>query len=272
MPNFVPVALNTDRLPDTEDGQFFRTLMKRWPQGLWVVKPDGQVLAFDYHKNTPGLNYQENAQKWLDGTIAMLEKAVAAAGPLEPRTVRAANPFPDRGVGPTKDDGARLAVTVTARLRNGKQEGAPAVDSVLLTKEEWAAFAPPAGQTEWTVPAAVGQKFAPALSPLTDSIFVPRPSEVDRAEVAAKVIREADGVVVIRYTGAWQARHLRDGDARFPIDAAAAGEGIGVYDPATKSMTSLIWVLKGTYRKGPKAGVQPTATVVEWVNAAPTEE
>ena len=94
-----------------------------------------------------------------------------------------------------------------------------------------------------------------------------------QAEITAKVVREAGGVVVIRYTGAWRSRHQRDeGDTKFPIDAAAAGEGIGVYDPATKSLTSLIWVLKGSYRRGPTASVQPTTSVVEWVSEAPREE
>ena len=65
-------------MPKTEDGQFFRTLMKRWPQGLWVVTPDGTVLAFDYYKNTPGVSYEENARMWVASTLAMLEKAVAA--------------------------------------------------------------------------------------------------------------------------------------------------------------------------------------------------
>lgn len=264
VPNFVPVALNTDRLPDTADGRFFRNLMKQWPQGLWVVTPEGKVLAHHYHKNTPGLSARDNARKWVDDTIAMLEKAVQAAGTLPPRTVRAASPFPDRGVGLTTDGGARLAVSVIGQL-NGKQEGAPAVDSVLLTKDEWAAFVPPEGKAEWTVPEAVGKKFAPALSPLTDSIFAPRPADVSKAEITARVVRQADGLIVVRYAGAWRSRHLRDGSEKFPITAEATGRGVGVYDPAAKEMRSLVWVLKGTYRNGAKATPVPTAGVVEWV-------
>jgi hypothetical protein len=261
--NFVPVALNTDRLPNTADGKFFRNLMKQWPQGLWVVTTDGKVLGFHYHKNTPGLSYKQNAQKWVDDTVEMLESAVKAAGTLPPRAARAGNPFPDRGVGLTRDGGARLAVSVIG-LRNGKQEGPPAVDSVLLTKDEWAAFAPPEGKAEWQLQEAVGKKFAPALSPVTDSIFTPRPAEVPKAEVTAKVARRADGLVVVHYSGTWESRHLRDGDQKFPITATATGDGIGVYDPQAKAMHSLIWVLKGTYRAGEKAAAVPTASVVEW--------
>jgi hypothetical protein len=268
-PNFVPVALNTDRLPDTDEGRFFRNLMKQWPQGLWVVTPDGKVLAHHYHRNTPGLSARDNAKKWVDGTLAMLEEAIRAAGTLPPRAVRAANPFPDRGVGLTTD-GARLAVSVIGQLR-GKQEGAPAVDSVLLAKDEWAAFAPPDGKTEWSLPEATGKKFAPALSHLTDSILAPRPADVTRAEITARVARQADGLVVVRYTGAWQSRHLRDGNEKFPITAEATGRGVGVYDPAAKAMRSMVWVLKGTYRNGAKATPVPTAAVVEWVAEPPQE-
>jgi hypothetical protein len=237
--------------------------MRQWPQGLWVVTPEGKVLAFHYHKNTPGLTYSQNARKWVDDTRAMLEKAAQAAGMLTPRSVRAANPFPDRGVGHTKDGGARLAVSVIG-LHNGRQEGAPAVDSVLLTKDEWAAFAPPEGKSEWTLPVKICQKFAPALSPLTDSIFTPRPADASKAEITARVARQADGLVVIRYSGAWRSRHLRDGNERLPITADATGRGVGVYDPAGKAMRSLVWVLKGNYRNGANAAAVPTASVVEW--------
>ena len=64
--NFVPVALNTDRLPKGEDGDYFRELMKRWPQGLWVVTPDGKTLAFHYHKPDPQKNYAQNQKAWID--------------------------------------------------------------------------------------------------------------------------------------------------------------------------------------------------------------
>jgi hypothetical protein len=244
--------------------------MRQWPQGLWVVTPEGKVLAHHYHRNTPGLSARDNARQWVDGTAAMLRKAVEVAGPLPPRTARVANPFPDRGVGRTADGGARLAVSVIGQLR-GRQEGAPAVDSVLLTRDEWAAFAPPDGKTEWTLPEVVGTKFAPALSHLTDSILAPRPADVTKAEITARVVRQADGLVVIRYAGAWRSRHLRDGDARFPITAEATGKGVGVYDPAAKQMRSLVWVLKGEYRNGAKATPVSTAAVVEWVAEAAEE-
>jgi hypothetical protein len=260
--HFVPVALNTDRLPDTAAGNFFRKLMSRWPQGLWVVTPAGETLAFHYHKQQPGDNYARNQQRWADDTVAMLKEAVAKLGDVPPRRVPASDPFPDRGVGLSAEGGVRLAVSVIG-LRNGNQEGPPAVDSVRLTAAEWAAFAPPAGQSEWTIPVDAGKRFAPALSPLTDSIFVPRPADVTAATISARVAREGEGAWVIRYRGKWESKHNRDGNPKFPIRAMASGEGVGVYDPAAKRLRSLVWVLTGTYRNGSQA--TPTASVIEWV-------
>lgn len=259
--HFVPVALNADRLPTDADGDFFRGLMKRWPQGLWVVTPDGKTLAFDYHNPDPKLNYAENQKKWRDGTLAMLAEGVKAAGDLKPREARAVNPFPDRGLGLTKDGGVRLAATVIG-LRNGKQDGSPAVDSATLTKEEWTAFAPPDGKAEWTIPESAARKFAVALSPLTDSIYTPRPSDVTKTEVTAKVIREADGLKVIRLSGKWESKHDRDGKDKHPITAAATGDGVAVYDTSKKEMASVLVVLKGTYQNS--TAKTPTAAVVEW--------
>lgn len=266
--HFVPVALNTDRLPKDADGKFFRALMKRWPQGLWVVTPDGQTLAFDYHKPDAAKNYADNQRKWLAGTRAMLEEGVKAAGDLKPRDARTVNPFPDRGLGRTKDGGARLAATVIG-LRNGKQDGAPAVDSATLTAAEWAAVAPPAGKTEWTLPEAAVKKFAVALAPVTDSIYVPQAKDVTTAEVSAKVVREADGLVVIQLAGKWESTHFRDGNPKFPITATAAGDGLMVYDTTTKQLTAVLVVLKGVYKNGTAA--TPTAAVVEWQAEKPGE-
>jgi hypothetical protein len=98
---------------------------------------------------------------------------------------------------------------------------------------------------------------------MTDSIFVPRPADVPTAKVTGTVIRKTDGAVVIRYVGEWRAFHNRDGDPKFPIRGSATGEGIGIYDPATKQMQSLIWLLRGTY-KNTMATPLDTAAIIEW--------
>ena len=268
--NFVPVALNTDRLPKDADGDFFRELMKRWPQGLWIVTPEGKTLAFHYHKPDPKKNYAQNQKAWSDDTVTMLEEGVKASGELKPRNARAVNPFPDRGLGLTKEGGARLAATVIGMNRTGKQEGAPAVDSATLTKEEWAAFAPPKDKEEWTLPESAAKKFAVALAPVTDSIFVPQARDVTTADLTAKILRTDDEVIVVRFTGKWESKHFRDGDPKFPITASATGTGIGVFDRKKKELQSVLFVLGGSYKNGTVA--TPTAAVVEWQAEKPKEE
>jgi hypothetical protein len=236
--------------------------MKRWPQGLWIVTPEGKTLSFHYHQPTGSDNYKQNQNRWVSGTQKMLEEGLKAAGELAPREAKKQNPYPDRGIGLQKNGGARLALSVIG-MRNGKQEGPPAIDSFLLNAEEWASFAPQEGKTEWSISEDAAKKFAPCFSPLTDSIFVPRSKDVNKAILAAKVIREADGLQVIRYQGEWQSAHNRDGNAKFPIESNNSGEGIGIYDPAKKQLRSVLLILKGTYRNS--GAVTPTASIVEWV-------
>src|SRR5207248_10405543 len=103
-------------------------LMRQWPQGLWVVTPDGKVLGFHYHKAKPGESYAEGQRRWVQDTATMLRDALTAAGSLTPRKLEAKpDPFAGRGRGVAADGGARLAVSVIG-LRNGRQEGAPVMD------------------------------------------------------------------------------------------------------------------------------------------------
>jgi hypothetical protein len=207
------------------------------------------------------LNYKQNQQKWIDSTLTMLTEGVQAAGDLKPREVSASNPFPDRGLGLTTTGGARLAVSVIG-LRNGKQDGVPVVDSFTLSKEELATTVPASGKTDCTLPESAAKKFAVALAPITDSIYVPQSKDVSSAEVTGKVLREVDGIMVIRWSGKWESKHFRDGHEKYPILASATGEGIGLFDTAKKELTTLLFVLKGTYTNG--TVVTPTSTVIDW--------
>ncbi len=227
-----------------------------------MVIPAGDTLGFHYHQPKAGDTFKQNQARWIADTLTMLDDAAKKSN-LPPRTAAATNPFPDRGVGPTQGGGVRLAVTVTA-TRGGRPTDAPVHDSFVLTAPEWAAFAPPADKRAYEVPAVTAGKFAPVLSPLTDSIFVPRPKDVTTATVTAEVVRSDASLAVVKYAGTWASKHLRDGDAKFPITATMTGEGVGVVDAKTGKMQSLLWVLAGTYQKGPGAPATPTAAVVEW--------
>jgi hypothetical protein len=118
----------------------------------------------------------------------MLRDAAKEAGPVEPREVKAKpDVFAGRGRGTGANGGVRLAVSVIG-LRNGRQDGAPVVDSIHLGADEWAAFAPPAGAEagrEWELPEAVARRFTPALCPMTDPIFSPTPTDATTARITA---------------------------------------------------------------------------------------
>ena len=264
------MALNADRLPDTEEGRFFRVLLKQWPQGLWVVTPEGKTLGFHYHRAKGGESYAAGQKRWVMDTLAMLQTAVREAGPLPVREVKTKPEIlAGRGRGLSEDGAVRLAVSVVG-FQNGRRDGPPVVDSLHLTGESTAALAPKDTKpgSEWTVPESIARMFAPALSPMTDPIFSPRPTDVTTAKITARVERAADGVIVVRYGGRWESDHNRDGDPKFPIHTTATGEGVGVFDAKTGKPKEMVWVLTGTYRNGPPT-VKPrtTAAVIEWTAA-----
>jgi hypothetical protein len=267
--NLVPVALNTDRLPDTADGRFFRNLLGDFSQGLWVVTPAGKVLGFHYHKPRPGDTWAENQRRWAADTVAFVRDALKAAGPVPPRKLGdRADPLAGRGKGATPDGDVRLAVGVVELDRAGRHQGPPVVDSAYLTAGRWAAFRPPAGAEAgrtWTIPEDAAARLAPALSPITDAIFSPRPDDVTKAVVTAKLERIGDGVGVVRYTGTWETFHNREDDPKYPVRTAATGEGVGVVDTKSGKLTAMAWVLTGTYRSHPAIDrPRRTAAVVEW--------
>ncbi len=49
---------------------------------------------------------------------------------------------------------------------------------------------------------------------------------------------------------------------KFPIEAQATGEGIGVWDTKLRAYRNILFVLKGTYRNGKTS--TPIASVLEW--------
>ena len=232
------------------------------------MQPDGKVIGFHYHKPKSGDSYSQNQKRWLNDTLAMLRDALKEAGPLAMREVKTKpDPLTGRGIGIGPDGEARLALSVIG-LQNGRQEGAPVVDSIRLNKEQWTAFDPPKeakGGLEWKLPDEVAKQFTPALSPMTDPIYCPRCGDATTATITAKVERQADGIAVIRYTGKWETAHNRDGDLKLPIRTHASGEGVGVFDTRTGRMTEMVWLLKGTYRNSPPADKpRATAAVIEW--------
>ncbi len=275
--NFVPVALNADRLPDNADGKFFRALLNQWPQGLWVVTPEGKVLGFHYHRAKAGESATDGRNRWLADTAAMLRAAAKEAGTLTARVVKVKpGTLADRGRGTSGEGGARLALSVIP-LRSDRQgfhqDGPPVVDSIRLDKSAWEAFAPPAGAkvgTEWEVPEEVARRFTPALSPMTDPIFGPTPKDATQAAVTGSVVRIDANVIVVRYVGNWQTAHNRDSDPKYPIRTAARGNGVGVFEVKTGKPIAQVWLVGGAYQAGSTTEKpRQIAAVIEWYAERP---
>lgn len=261
----VPFALNTNRVPDNDGGRFFKTVLRKqdWPQGLWVVSPEGQILAFHYYRGKAGESIAQGKQRWIDETKAAIEAGLKKFGPVQPRQVAATDPLKNRGVGKLHDGGARLAVYANG-MHRGKKDGEPVVDSAILSAGEWSGFAPPelTAGAMWTIPANAVRKLVPVLSPMTDSIFTPQPKDATKAVLTATVESISAGKARIRIQGRLESLHHRDGDPKFPIQAAAALEGLAEYDVAGKQIRALLIVSHGEYRRSAKP--QATAGVIEW--------
>ena len=107
----IPVTLNTDRMPNDDAGKFFKEAMKssRWPQGIWIIAPDGKVLAFHYYRPVSGESPERGKARWTRELLEAVETGLNAFGPVKEREVKPHNPLPDRGVGLREDGGARLA-------------------------------------------------------------------------------------------------------------------------------------------------------------------
>src|SRR5438552_11533057 len=93
--NFVPVAVNLYKVRQAEDagGELFRSVQRQKDQyqGIWIVAPEGKVLA--------GHHTIKNHKTWSQEVIETMDAALVSFGPVGPRSEKPANPLPDRGHG-----------------------------------------------------------------------------------------------------------------------------------------------------------------------------
>jgi hypothetical protein len=272
--NFVPTYFNNnDPTRDKNDVSrvLWESIKRQMPlqgQGLWVVAPDGTVLGgmsaeIDGHPSEragtgPGATWKANP-KFIDAVLEMLDKSLEKHGPVAPRTEKA-KPLPFRGAGVRPDGGVRLIVY--NRADNGL------VFSVPLSREEWAAFAPPdTAARRWNIPESVARQFGPVISIHGDTRLRPRPEDVRTAELTAEAEPiDANHLINIRLSGRWQVDWRHDGTEHSV--GAATVEGIAVYDAGKKQMQRLLLIFDGTYsytsREGQPHRPQPLSVVVRW--------
>jgi hypothetical protein len=279
----VPVAVNLYKIRQAKDagGALFRSVQKQKDQyqGLWVVSPDGRVLAA--HQNF------KSEKTWTQEVLDTLASGLKAFGPVTPRQVKAVNQLPYRGVGVQPGGGVALALYVRDVRGGGRAlapvathsqslwmwdgdlgpDGPPVIDTLVLTAEEWAGFAPPriAIGAEWALPEAVARKFTRSLSPNSDQSTMPRPDEATAAELKFRVESLEGSKVWIRLKGQWAMKHVYDGK---PAYGWATAEGLALYDRDDKSLHRLLLTFSGAYRSVPPWDKEdrPTGAVVEWRN------
>jgi hypothetical protein len=260
----VPVALNLYEIRKAKGaaGDFFRGVQKQRPaqyQGLYLVHPDGKVLAS--HQNF------KSDKTWPQEVLADLQPGLKAFGEVKPRQFRRADPLPQRGAGVHRDGSVRLGVFLRFIYKGARLEELPnpTLDSLLLTAGEWQALAPPRFEVgrAWVVPEEVGRKFCRILGP-GDEDTMPRPHEVQSVHFVGKVKSVADGVAYLAFEGPIAGAHntqsnkgLCHGDAKLT--------GVGRYDVKAGRMLALTLVFDGVFR-GAGAYNQPAkyGGVVEW--------
>jgi len=279
----VPAAVNLYKVRKATDGsrELFLSVQRQEDQyqGIWIVSPEGKVLAGRH-------DYKD----FEHGSVELLETIDAglkAFGPVRERSAKPANLLKFRGAGVQDDGSVSLALYGRQMLGGGRNtipagveptsawlwdgalrpDGPIMLDSVQLSAQEWAAFAPrkvEAGAA-WSLPEAVARKLTRLLSTSSDQSCMPNPEDAKVAELKATVESVEGGIALLRFTGRWEMMHLIEGDAKRPTYGAAVAEGAALYDVERKSMRSLLLVFSGTIRSDrPDAPLNRTGAVAEW--------
>ncbi len=279
----VPVAMDVQTVlnPDSKESLFLRPkilpgkerakINTAQAMGTWILSPGGEVLGRPF----TGL------EEMIPRTEEIVDRALEAFGPVPPRSVPVVETHPWRGKGVMPDGSVSLAEIVREKAPRDPTMKHPVVSSVTLTREEFAAFAPPeavAGKS-WTVPDAVARKLCRVTSPMCYQ-HAPQPDWVTQVGLQAKVRAVVDGVAQLDYQGRISTRYTsgefkKISTGKTPTRAIISEQtltftGEGAYDLATGRLRSLLLVGSGTmtqnWRSPTPAEIQG---VIEWVDAVP---
>jgi hypothetical protein len=229
-------------------------------QGLYLVAPDGKVLAS--HQNF------KNDKTWPQEVLADLQPGLKAFGAVKPRTATPADPLPERGAGLRADGGARLAIFLRYPIKGIplRELPNPTIDSLILTAADFKELTPSKAEegSAWKLSEAVGRKFHRVLGP-GDEDTMPRLHEVRSASFTGRVKSAAGGIAYLAYEGTIAGSHEMQSN-RGKCQGEAKMTGVGVYDISAKKLLSLVWVFDATFRGPPPNDkeARPYSGVVEW--------
>lgn len=265
----MPVAVNLHviRKDTGPGGDFFRAVQKQRTdvyQGLFVVSPEGKVLAVQHRWN-------EKNDRWSRDVVAALETGVKAFGPVSERTVRRVDPLPFRGKGVREDGSINLAGYARWMMRGMDRTalGEIMLDSVDLTAKQVESLARPdatRGAT-WKVPASVVRQFHKILSPTSDKSTLARADEVTTANLEGRIERVSNGIAYLSFKGLVAGSHAGDFDphkgkkthAEMPL------VGVGSCEAKTGKLLSITLVGDGWIRGFPPYDQKSRfGAVLEW--------
>jgi hypothetical protein len=244
-------------------GDFIRGVQKQRPaqyQGLYLVAPDGKVLAS--HQNF------KSDKTWPREVLADLRPGLAAFGPVKPRAFHRLDPLPERGIGVRPDGRVCLGVYLRYPIKGIplRELPNPTIDSLVLTAQEWKTLQPASAEAgaEWRVPESVARQFCRILGP-GDEDTMPRPNEVKSVHLTGKVESVQGSMAYLTYTGEIAGAHNTQSNKGL-CHGQAKLSGVATYDLKSGRMRSLVWVFDGIYR-GPPPYDKPARSytgVVEW--------
>jgi hypothetical protein len=250
----VPLAINNDRIPPTPGGRLIRSVLHdtNASQGLWILHPRGSVLGYHYFRPRPGESNSASDARWVRETREFVETGLKEFGPVAERSVVPKPVVPQRGQGWLPDGSMRLAL-YARQMVNGKHDGKPTVASLDLPPNAWRDFVPGVATVghRWDIPVPTAQRLAPALSPHTDAMTVPRERDVHTANLRATVEQIRAGKIYVRVQGELASEHDRDGGQNHPIRTRGRVDGLVVVDQARGEPESLLLIVAGSYRNPP---------------------
>lgn len=272
------MALNlyTIRQDKGEGGDFFRSVQRQKPnyQGLWLVSPEGKVLAA--HQDMDSMSDLHG--KWAATALADLEAGLKAFGPVTPRPATTFQALPHRGVGTQLDGRVTLAVTdrwvfVKDLSRDPPPDalGATVLDSIALSSKELTGLLPVdvKSGSRWTVPEAVARRFYPLLS-TGDTVFRDA-REVTAVHLAGWVEKVEGGIAYLSYEGDISATHHgtpNEGkEGKQCSSTAKLLGGVAALEVESGRLLWLTLVFDGHFRNYAPYDDPPSpfGAVVEWV-------
>jgi len=279
----VPAAVNLYKARKATNGsrELFLSIQRQKDQyqGIWIVSPEGKVLA--------GIHDYKDFKNGAHELLGTIDAGLQAFGPVDRRRAEPTNPLPHRGAG-VRDDGSVMLALYGRQMPGGGRETLPAgveagrawlwdgtyspdgptmIDTASLSADEWAAFSPAGAEVgvAWSVPEKVARVFTRLLSASSDQSGMPLPEDARVADLRAKVEAVEGGKARIRLAGRWEMVHAIEGNKDRLTYGAATAEGVAVYDVSGKSMRSFLLVFDGTIRHGkPDGSPVRTGAVAEW--------